>query len=105
MVNFVLAIGMIIIVIGCAIVAIWWVAREHLVARKYRYLIRLYHQLPKSELQPRTPINKGKCWEVTYKDKKTIHTIQVEAENEGAAIRQLLQLGIDYKTVVKFLKL
>jgi len=75
-----------------------WAIREHLAARKYRYLIELHKRIPAEELNP-PPITKGMRWRVTYKDGKKEANIVIPATTEGEALREFMKLHGGAKVV------
>jgi len=113
MIEFVLALAMMGIVICGALIFIWWVIREHLAAKKLRYLIRLKNMLPPEELRPqhaRAHIHKGSGkprWQINYKVKGKNGTFITEASNEGEAVRLFIQSGngVGFENILEITKL
>jgi flagellar biosynthesis/type III secretory pathway M-ring protein FliF/YscJ len=99
--EFALAIGMMLVVISGAWVFGIWVFRQWLHARRYRHLVKLYHLMPKQPIIS----NVGPRWEVNYRDKRAQKTVIIPAETEGEMMRELMKQGIDYTKVVNFRKL
>jgi hypothetical protein len=88
--NFVLAAGMMLIVIASIIGFLVWVAREHLTARKYRNLIRLHDQM---KLQAPAHIsNVGPRWEVAFKDGRKNKVVTVSGDTEIEAMRNFTKV-------------
>jgi hypothetical protein len=99
---FVLAFFMVIFILLIIIAAVAWAIREHLTAKKYRYLIRIHNAMPQTPAH----INKvGPQWRFTYKVKGKVTEIDVPAQTEGEAINKFIGEGRDYANIVKFSKL
>lgn len=103
MIAFVLAMGMVIVTIIIAGIFLVWVLREHQIANKYRYLLRLRSQLSPEEL--RGAYNKGSAaprWRVTYRVKGKQATEEIEAATEAIALREFTRShAIGYGSIVK----
>ena len=82
MIAFLLALLMMLVIIMGVFGFITWAIREHLTARKYRYLIKLHNEMP-------APVcNKGgPQWRVTYKEKEKLKTVDVSGNSEGEALK------------------
>ena len=103
MIPFVLALGMVIIIIFLGFGFLGWVWHEHRLANKYRYLIELHKRIPAEEL--RGAYNKGSAaprWRITYRAKGKDATDTIEAESEAIAIREFTRSkSIGYGKIVK----
>lgn len=104
MIAFVLALGMVIVTILMAAIFLGWVWREHQLANKYRYLIRLRSQLSEEEL--RGAYNKGSTaprWMVSYRSKSgKMDREMIEAASEGEAIGKFMAATkIGHEKIVK----
>lgn len=91
---------MMVIILIIIIMGIAWAIREHLAAKKYRYLIRLHKQMG-----PQTPVyNKGggPQWTITYKEKGKLKTITLSGATEGEAIKTFINTNSSgYGSIVK----
>jgi hypothetical protein len=97
---FVLAGFMMLFILGGITLFLAWVLREHLTARKYRYLIRLHNAMP-----PVCNKVEGPQWRFLYKIKGKVEEIDIPAKTEGEAIQKFMASGRDYAKVVNFSKL
>lgn len=79
----------------------FWVMREHLTARKYRYLVRLTERM--KELEPAPSVSPR--WSVTYKVKGKMKTTIAEGATEPLALLELVKnQGIPYGSIVSSIK-
>lgn len=104
MIAFVLALIMMFVIMVGAGAFLIWVIREHRLANKYRYLIRLRSQLSDEEL--RGAYNKG-CtapkWMVSYKSRNgKIEQEKIEASSDGEAVGKFMAATkIGHEKIVK----
>lgn len=74
------------IILGIALLP--WVVREHILANKYRELIRLHNAM---KLQG-TDKDKFNKWKVTYKDGRATKDVLIEAPTESAALAAAIKV-------------
>lgn len=94
MIEFVLALGMVMFVIFGGITFLAWAVREHIAAKKYRHLIKIYNEMPKGDQQRGAYTNKVGItrWEFTYREgnKRRDESIVIEAATEGLAAKKFM---------------
>lgn len=87
---------------ACAFIA--WVIREHLIANKYRHLIKLYELMPKEE--PTVALNKGPAWKFVYKVKSKRKELIVAAATDSAALVQFVKItGGNYDSILEMVSI
>jgi hypothetical protein len=99
---FVLAFFMVVGILLTIASFIAWAVREHMTAKKYRYLIRLHNAMPPAHI-----VNKveGPTWRFLYKIKGGTENVDISAKTEGEAIQKFMATKRDYAKVVTFEKL
>jgi flagellar biosynthesis/type III secretory pathway M-ring protein FliF/YscJ len=80
---------------------ILWAINEHVVANKYRHLVRLTEKL-KADGVLNQQMPKG--WSITYKEGRSTKTITVDAATEALAMLSLARQGIRYDHIVSSVK-
>ena len=88
---------------GVIIGFIAWAVREHLAARRYRYLVRLAQQM---KLNAPAHNNVGPQWSITYKEGRKQKTVTIPGATEAEALRDFVKAyAVGYGNVISSVKL
>lgn len=102
--NFVLAAITVIVVISGILGFLAWAIREHLTARKYRYLIRLHETMAANGAYNK--VASGPSWKISYREKGKVKEVIIPATTEAEALKEFVKTnGIAYGNIVGSVKL
>ena len=77
-----------------------WAVHEHLIAQKYRNLVRL----SKSSKLNLVPSSSSPRWRIIYKARGKRVTAEFAASSESEALKELVKGGVRYEDVVSSVK-
>lgn len=104
MLNFVLAAFIVFAVMVGGLSFLAWAIHEHLVARKYRYLIRLHQTMAANGAYNK--VATGPRWKISYREKGKVKSVEIEAATEPEALQQFVKTNnVGYGHIVSSEKL
>lgn len=95
MLAFGLALIVVVVVIVCVVGFTVWAIHEHLMARKFRWVLRKAKEIEESG----QPVGKGGGWKVVYQEGKARKTIVVHGNTEKEALGAFYAAGIKFDKI------
>lgn len=104
MLNFVIAAIVMFLFVVAVLGFLAWAIHEHLAARRYRYLIRLHHQMLANGAYNK--VATGPRWKISYREKGKVKSVEIEAASEPEALQQFVKTNnVGYGNIVSSEKL